>query len=179
MTNFKFSRIMEKNTLHSRFKLRWLNTRTLILIFLGLFLSFFNGQAQVYNCNGSKQTITLPAGSYQIECWGGNGGLGNLNSGSVPNSQIDGGKGGYSTGVINVTAPITLYINIGGKGADGFLNPTAPGGYNGGGNGSAASTHRGGGGGGATHVATVSGILSSLSGNQSAVMIVAGGGGEI
>ncbi|WP_317899397.1 glycine-rich protein [Aurantibacillus circumpalustris] len=129
-----------------------------------------------FTYSGNQQTMAIPAGPYQIEVWGASGGLGNINSGSVPNSQIAGGVGGYSSGTITVNAPTTWYINVGGKGSDGFLNTTAPGGYNGGGDGSVNSTHRGGGGGGATHVASATGILSSLSGNQSAVVIVGGAG---
>lgn len=137
-----------------------------------------NAQATyTFSYTAGQQTLALTTGSYSYQCWGADGGLGNINSGFVPNTQIAGGVGGYSSGTITITAPTTLNIVVGGRGSDGFLNATAPGGYNGGGNGSTASTHRGGGGGGASHIATVTGILSSLSGNTLAVQIVGGGGG--
>lgn len=150
------------------------------LFALALSLQTGVGKAQTvytFSYTGGQQTVALTPGNYSFQCWGADGGLGNINSGSVPNSQIAGGVGGYSTGSITITSPTTLNVVVGGRGSDGFLNPTAPGGYNGGGNGSTASTHRGGGGGGASHIATTAGILSSLSTNQSAVLIVAGGGG--
>lgn len=150
------------------------------LLALVLSLSSVDGNAQAvfpFSFTGGQQTVALAVGNYSFQCWGADGGLGNINSGSVPNSQILGGIGGYSSRTITITSPTTLFIVVGGRGADGFLNPTAPGGYNGGGNGSTASTHRGGGGGGASHIATATGILSSLSGNQAAVQIVGGGGG--
>lgn len=37
---------MKKNTQYSKFKIKWLNIQTLILMLLGLFLPVFNGQAQ-------------------------------------------------------------------------------------------------------------------------------------
>ena len=62
-----------------------------------------------------------------------------------------------------------LYITVGGTTTNGT------GGYNGGG----TNIQRPYGGGGATHIATMSGVLSSLSNNKDSVIIVgAGGGGE-
>ncbi|MCL2041407.1 MAG: glycine-rich protein [Bacteroidales bacterium] len=104
---------------------------------------------------GAVQSVTLDPGTYEIECWGANGG------GSY------GGMGGYSRGTLTVTSATTIYVYVGGGGSG------VTGGYNGGGNGISS----GAGGGGATHVATSTGLLSSLSGNQSAVKIVAGGAG--
>ncbi len=62
----------------------------------------------------------------------------------------------------------TLYINVGG------INR-----YNGGGNYGYAGTEGcyAGIGGGATHIATTSGLLSTLSSNQTSILIVSGGGG--
>src|SRR4051812_16095252 len=84
-----------------------------------------------YNSTGNVQTLNVSGGDYLIQCWGGDGGLGNINSGAVPNSQIMGGVGGYSSGKITVASATTWYIQVGGRGSDGFLNTTAPGGYNG------------------------------------------------
>src|SRR5690606_30150567 len=80
------------------------------------------GQAQTFSYTGSVQTVTLPAGSYEIEVWGANGGDA---KGGV------GGKGGYSTGILNVTSPTTYYIYVGGKGTT--ASAAATGGWNGGG----------------------------------------------
>ncbi|MDD3187314.1 MAG: glycine-rich protein [Bacilli bacterium] len=106
---------------------------------------------------GGIQTFTVPAtGTYKIEVWGAQGG----GSGAL---------GGYSYGYKTLTQGTTLYMVVGGT------TSGVSGGYNGGG-----STPSGGyGGGGATHIATSTGLLSSLSSNHAAVVIVAGGGGGI
>ncbi|MCL2511128.1 MAG: glycine-rich protein, partial [Bacteroidales bacterium] len=87
---------------------------------------------------GVMQEVYLPkAGTYQIECWGADGG-----------GQY-GGKGGYSKGNYTVTAPTTLYIYVGGKGGYTGVGQGL-GGWNGGGNSgmhSSATTMGGGGGG--------------------------------
>ncbi|WP_317898461.1 glycine-rich protein [Aurantibacillus circumpalustris] len=117
------------------------------------------------NYTGSIQTLTLQAGTYDIKMWGANGG----NSGNTR-----AGIGGYSTGTLNLPATTTLYIVVGGTPIYTATGLQA-GGYNGGGMGYAASTGRAGG--GATHISTATGVLSALVSNQSAVRIVAGGGG--
>lgn len=104
-----------------------------------------------FNYTGGMQQATLPAGIYTLEVWGAQGGG-------------TGGLGGYSTGTITLTSSTTLYVGVGGQGG------SNTGGFNGGGSGRD-------GGGGATHIATASGVLSSLSGNTSSVLLVAGGGG--
>src|SRR5690554_2306364 len=157
---------MHKNTKLSRLKIRWLNTRGLILLLITLCFSFFQVQAQTFSYTGSVQTVTLPAGTYDVEMWGANGGV----SGTLPD-----GVGGYAKGGLNLTATTTIYIVIGGTPTYTGSTGLQPGGYNGGGSGYANSSGRAGG--GATHIATASGILSSLVNNQSAVLMVAGGGG--
>lgn len=108
-----------------------------------------------YDYTGSIQTFTAPvSGTYQLEVWGAQGGS-------------SGGVGGYSIGTVYLTENQVLYINVGGAG-----NGTK-GGYNGGG----TALTGGYGGGGATHIATKSGLLSTLSSNIDNVLIVAGGGG--
>jgi hypothetical protein len=129
-----------------------------------------------YSYTGQVETITLPRGTYQIECWGADGGN------SVGTYPQNGGKGGYSKGTYTLTSPKPLYIYVGGKGSNSTLalNTTASGGYNGGGYGNANTVSgkcSGAGGGGCTHVATSTGVLSSLITNQASVLIVAGGGG--
>ncbi|SFN77059.1 Por secretion system C-terminal sorting domain-containing protein [Paenimyroides ummariense] len=164
---------MRKITQLETLKIRWLTSDVWKLLILVLFLSVFTTQAQTYSYTGSVQTVTLAAGSYEIEMWGANGG-----SNQAPDT---GGKGGYSKGILNVATPGTYYIYVGGRGmGQPASGVSAIGGFNGGGNsGAYSSTSNPGGsaGGGATHIATVSGLLNTLSGNQSAVVIVAGGGG--
>src|SRR5690606_19350227 len=129
---------MMKITQLSRFKIRWLNTKILILL-LGVFLAILEANAQTFSYTGAVQTVTLPAGSYEIEAWGADGGDA---KGGI------GGKGGYSKGIINVTSPTTYYIYIGGKGATASAPTT--GGWNGGGSflGTFSSGYDGGTGGG-------------------------------
>jgi hypothetical protein len=122
-----------------------------------------------FSYSGAVQSINLQPGAYDIEMWGANG--------ESAVNQPTGGIGGYSAGTYVVTSPITLYVGVGGKGNLGpSTSAFASGGWNGGGQGY-GSTVIGAGGGGASHVATATGDLPSLSGNQSAVLIVAGGGG--
>ena len=122
-----------------------------------------------YSYTGGIQSVSLTAGSHLIECWGADGGAGGTSAG---------GTGGYSKGTITLSSAATYYICVGGKGTSDSNNVKGyyPGGYNGGGQSYGGNGGRGAGG-GATHVASATGVLSSLSGNKSAVKIVAGGGG--
>ncbi len=118
-----------------------------------------------YDYTGSEQTLTISkTGYYILETWGAQGG--------TYNSSYLGGYGSYSTGYVYFEKGTTVYINVGGQ-STGFT-----GGYNGGG-GALAPDSRGKayGGGGATHIATKSGVLSSLSSYKSDILIIAGGGG--
>ncbi len=127
--------------------------------------------SQSFSYTGNVQTFTAPVtGEYTLEVWGAEGG----------SYENNGGKGGYATGTVQLTAGQIIYVVVGGKGGDGSSNCTNPGsgGYNGGGTGGkAGSSASGSGGGGATHIATCDGLLSSLSSYTSNVLIVAGGGG--
>ena len=113
-----------------------------------------------YTTVGEHEFVIPADGKYQLEVWGAQGGN--------HSNTIIGGKGGYSVGTIKLTSGTNLFVNVGGVG---IINS---GGYNGGGNGGSGS---GNGGGGATHIATLSGELSSLYDNKSSLLIVAGGGG--
>lgn len=127
--------------------------------------------SEVFAYTGSEQKFTAPvSGKYKIEVWGAQGG---------GFSTYESGFGGYSFGTVSLNKNDVLYINVGGKGTNGSASSEiASGGYNGGGNGGdVSSTRYNGGGGGATHIATASGLLSTLSTNQQAILIVAGGGG--
>lgn len=106
-----------------------------------------------FDYTGAVQSVTLPKGTYKLECWGGQGGS--------YNSYI-GGYGGYSKGTITLTKTTTVYVSVGGAGSS---SSTAAG-FNGGGTG--ISSGRGGG--GATDVRIGQNSLYSR-------VIVAGGGG--
>ena len=109
-----------------------------------------------------EQTFTAPlSGRYKLEVWGAQGGS--------YNSSYYGGYGGYSTGIVflNKNEQLKIYV--------GSTATSSIGGYNGGGNGSSYVGISGGG--GATHIATSSGLLSTLSEKRDNILIVAGGGG--
>ena len=130
----------------------------------------------VLNCpyTGSESSITLPAGTYRLNVVGASGNWGGNKSTSTATYTRVGG-GGTSVGTIELEEATTLYINVGGCGSTytGTSTSTRSGGYNGGGSANAY----GGVGGGATHIATRSGLLSSLASYTNTILIVAGGGG--
>ena len=120
-----------------------------------------------YDYTGGEQTFTVPvSGTYKLETWGAQGGSSYLTVG---------GYGGYSKGIINLKKNQELYINVGGT------TTNINGGYNGGGNGAegAGDVKIYMGGGGATHIATITGLLSTLEDYKSNILIVAGAGGGI
>lgn len=122
-----------------------------------------------FDYTGAVQSITLPKGTYKLECWGAQGG-----NGCTDNSYT-GGKGGYSIGTISLNTKITLYIYVGGRGVSSEASGSGAiraGGFNGGGSGRDwnSTSHGGSGGAGATDIRI----------NQDsfyARVIVAGGGG--
>ena len=125
----------------------------------------FNG---LYDYANYIQTLTVPRdGYYLLEVWGAEGG-----SASNGVSRA-GGYGAYSSGYVYLTKDSILYVVTGGQGVAGNNTGIQTGGYNGGGNG----RYHGGSGGGATHIATQTGLLSTLENNKEAILIVAGGGG--
>lgn len=138
----------------------------------------------ILNCpySGTYKSITLPKGTYKLECWGAQGGNGTASPSN--DSQLFGGKGGYSSGVFSPTSDTVLYLYSGGQGstATGSTSSGPNGGYNGGGAGSKngsnnSNTQTSGGGGGATHIATISGLLNTLSFSTASILLIAGGGG--
>ncbi|MDE7395927.1 MAG: hypothetical protein K2M95_07405 [Clostridiales bacterium] len=72
--------------------------------------------------DGSIQTITLNPGKYLLELWGAQGGQG------MHNISV-GGKGGYVKGYYTITgsSPVTLYVAVGGKGSDNYINNASTG----------------------------------------------------
>lgn len=127
---------------------------------------------KTFDYTGSEQTYTVKLdGKYKLEVWGAQGGS--------YNSEYYGGYGGYSVGTIELKKNQMIYVYVGGQGT--ILTDNSdyiPGGFNGGGRGAnkdanVISTS----GGGATHVATKSGLLSSLKGYKDNILIVSAGGG--
>lgn len=134
-------------------------------------ITFINSIDFTYDYTGSEQTFVADnTGYYKLEVWGAQGGT---------VQGVEGGYGGYSTGLVYLEEGDTLYINVGGQGkecpygADSCVNN---GGYNGGGY--ATPNHQfTSSGGGATHIALQSGLLYTLASSEDKVLIVAGGGG--
>lgn len=131
------------------------------------------GDTLLCNYTGGESSITLPPGTYRFTVTGATGKFGARTS-TTSSTYTSVGGGGVSVGEISFVDDATLYINVGGLGAD-SANTSAvnTGGYNGGG----STNYYGGTGGGATHIALRSGLLSSLSSHRSDILIVAGGGG--
>jgi hypothetical protein len=115
---------------------------------------------------GAERTYTVPAGvrEVSINAIGAAGGTGVL-----PGQTYPGGRGAIVSGVVDVTPGETVYVEVGGMGA----NPA--GGFNGGGNGTVGAGASWVGGGGASDVRTLpmSAGVTSLNSR----LIVAGGGG--
>ena len=144
----------------------------------------YNGSVMNFDYTGSVQTATLTPGTYKLECWGAQGGNSNQSNGTYGN----GGKGGYSTGILNVSTNTTIYITVGGQGQNGILNTRTAGGFNGGGDGYGTNNFGvGGGGGGASDISLMSPVFSHSSyfinnirdtNSLLSRIIVAGGGGS-
>lgn len=120
-------------------------------------------KTDILNCDysGSAKTLNLPVGTYKLECWGAAGGNG-YNS-----STYAGGKGGYSTGILTLLQPTTLYLYVGQQGKGSSTAGVQTGGWNGGGSG---GYQQGGSGGGASDIRIGQDSLYSR-------VIVAGAGG--
>ena len=131
-----------------------------------------NSSVMNFDYTGSVQTATLAPGRYKLECWGAQGGDGtNYSSTGLP---YTGGKGGYSSGILNIIDSGTLYIVCGSAGST-VANTSNT--YNGGG-GSGNTNYQAGSGGGATHIGLKEGLLTTFSSDYtSKLLLVAGGGG--
>ena len=155
-------------------------------------LGFPKGTTFEFDYTGSVQSVELKRGTYKLQCWGAQGG-------DVTGTYaVSGSKGGYSEGVLSLSDPTTLYILVGGKGANYTSSATQTsettikGGWNGGGAGLRTNYTsftdfkryifpRGGG--GATDISTVGSTISYSNGrtvrDQASLLsrfIVAGGG---
>lgn len=111
-----------------------------------------------YDYTGTYQTFTTPkTGKYKIELWGAQGG------------GEKGGKGAYTSGIIQLKSNEKLYVYVGQEGS--LSNSSS---FNGGGSGS--TYYNGYSGGGATDVRLESGSWSLTSSLKSRIMVAAGGG---
>ena len=120
-----------------------------------------------FDYTGAVQSVTLPKGTYKLECWGAQGGYSSSNSGIEVGM---GGKGGYSVGTITLNQKTPIYIYAGGVGSISG-NGKADGGFPNGGSSWASNTSEGAGGGGGSSDIRIG--TDSLH----ARVIVAGGGG--
>src|SRR5690606_6266731 len=122
---------MKKNTQLLKNKFYGLGLfEVLAVLLFSIFLPISMGYSQSYTYTGTVQTVTLPAGDYEIEMWGADGGG---TTGTNSNAAVAklGGKGGYAKGTLTLTATSIVNIYVGGKGATEGLS--VPGGFNGGG----------------------------------------------
>ena len=104
---------------------------------------------------GTCTEYVVPSiGRYKIELWGADGG-------SANSGLVSGGRGAYTSGIINLFPNDVLYFCVGKTSTD------TTGGYNGGGNGEGLSS----GGGGSTDVRLVKDDVNSR------IMVAGGGGG--
>ena len=147
------------------------------IIIVGKPINYTGDTVFNFDYTGSEQTFIAPvSGTYKLETWGAQGGK-TINDGIYLDA---GGFGGYSSGFISLNEYGMLYAYIGGHGSDGKLKVNdSLGGYNGGGSGhwDKRDNEASGGGGGATHIATKSGLLSSLENYKNDILVVSGGGG--
>ena len=134
-------------------------------------VSLSTDNTYAYGYTGKEEKFTAPkAGTYKIEAWGAQGG--------TASETYVGGYGAYATGTIELNKGDTIYINVGGKGADSLVNNQNNGGYNGGGNSYIVNTSCSSfctPGGGATSVSLVRGLVKLT--DTSKLLLVAGGGG--
>ena len=109
------------------------------------------------------QTFTAPLNtSYKIECWGASGGI-------IEDFSISPGKGGYTSGKINLSNNTKFYLYVGQIFNDYStykLHYT----FNGGGGGEAP-------GGGATDIRLIGGEWNNFESLKSRIMVAGGGGG--
>lgn len=123
-----------------------------------------SSQVYSFSYDGGFQVFNVPkSGRYLIELWGAQGGDYNANN--------VGGKGAYTSGIINLTKNEKIYVYVGGKG----VARTA--GFNGGAAGGPSTDGTYTAGGGATDVRLVSGIWNNAESLKSRIMVAAGGSG--
>ena len=168
----RFGLTMKKSLLLILLFLCAINAQIALPTFQGVHKSHasaYESGETTFSYTGAQQNFTVPSSvsTITIKVWGAQGG----NGGTYNNS---GGKGGYATGDLTVSAGDALYVYVGGEGGEITNTDTQnAGGFNGGGLGgydTSGQTQNGGGGGGASDVRYGGTAL----GNRK---IVAGGGG--
>lgn len=119
-----------------------------------------------FSYTGAAQEITLPKGTYRLECWGAQGGDANA-------TYALGGHGGFASGILNLLRETKLFVYVGQSGpvpaSVGISEPAFNGGGYGNTNGT-ASTYRVSSGGGASDIRIGTDSLFAR-------VIVAGAGG--
>jgi hypothetical protein len=137
------------------------------------------GDEFIFSYTGNPQEFVVPVqGKYKLEVWGAEGGGDHLQQYLGPS-----GKGGYSTGVVELKSSDKLYIYVGGKGSfcqGGYC--TIQGGYNGGGSGwkrtgASDTTNPVASGGGATDIRLIPGEWNNATSLLSRFIVAGGGGG--
>lgn len=119
-----------------------------------------------FGYTGAVQSVTLPKGTYKLECWGAQGGD-HFNYASQYRTTV----GGYSVGTITLSKTTNIYIYVGGAGTySSGSGGAALGGFNGGGY-AYSSNRQTNSGGGATDIRISQDDLYAR-------IIVAGGGGS-
>jgi len=121
-----------------------------------------------FDYTGAPREVVLPPGRYRIECWGARGG--------IPAGTTIMAKGGYTSGILTLSQPVTLYIYVGEAG-----NNTANSvGWNGGGMCGTVSWwgNRVSSGGGATDIRLVGGAWDNAVSLRSRIMVAGAGGGS-
>lgn len=132
-----------------------------------------------FDYTGGMQSCEVSSGLYKLEVWGAQGGNAegrDSNSNSLYTGV--GGYGGYSLRHVYIPSNATLFVCVGGRGDNSYVDSSGVtlescGGYNGGGFG-----YLGPAGGGATHISITEGaLLADFNGVMNNILIVAGGGG--
>ena len=134
-----------------------------------------------YSFKGTYQTFNVPeSGIYKIEAWGAGGGSSRV-QGALSSNNL--GKGGYTSGTIELVKDEILYIYVGGQGTDAVVGQDVPGGYNGGGLGTwdNSDDEASAGGGGATDIRlykSADGLWNDSTSLASRIMVAGAGGGK-
>ncbi len=114
-----------------------------------------------FDYTGTEQSITLKPGDYKMECWGAQGGC----------SVKTGGYGGYTSGVLSLSAQKTFYVYVGQMG----LNSASVFTFNGGGKYAYSGKTTGG---GASDIRLINGAWDDFNSLKSRIMVAGAGGGN-
>ncbi len=133
---------------------------------------------QTFTFTGKPESVVLVPGVYLFEAWGASGG-GTIDEGVFHETPT--GLGGYTAGKLSLDKTTTIYVYVGGQGANGVLNQASvAGGWNGGGTGSwdTSDNEAAGGGGGASDFRLVGGAWNDFDSLKSRIMVAGGAGGQ-